>query len=117
MNLETLKARNAQAIAVEWNGETIYLRKLSARDGVAMMADIESKQKTVTEDTDHAATVDFHSKVISKSVCDEHGNLTLDSDEGREALAAMGFDDLVSLGVLVLKTSGYATEEGEAKKN
>jgi hypothetical protein len=113
MNLETLKARNAKPIAKEWNGETVYLRKLSARDGAAMMDDIEQKKAAVTPENDSKLTIEFHAKAISKSVCDECGNLTLDTDEGRETLAALPFDDLVSLGVLVLETSGMS----EAKKN
>jgi hypothetical protein len=116
MNLETLKQRNARATPIEWNGETIYLRKISARDGAMLLSEITAKAKAVGDGQadDHAETIAYHAKVVSKAMCDASGTLTLDTDEGREALQSLAFEELVSLGELVLANNGFAEP---AKKN
>lgn len=112
MNLETLKAFVRKVEQVQWNGQTLYLRKIGASDGAALIEKIKALSgESLNESRDRDETINFHAAAISKSVADEHGNLLLDSDEARDELKAMAFSELVELGELVLKHSGFGSEK------
>jgi hypothetical protein len=112
MNLESLKKRLATVKKVEWNGETIYLRKIGAADGMAMVGAIgKLKEQNLDTQQDREATINFHVTAISKSLADAQGNLQLNSEDAIESLKQLPFDDLVSLGDLVLAHSGFGGDE------
>lgn len=112
MNLESLKQRISTATPFKWRGETIHLRKIGAMDGAKMVAYVEERKAQPTDAAkDRADTIDFHVTAISKSLADESGSLQVDSDEGRETLRQLPFDELVELGDLVLDHSGFALSD------
>lgn len=115
MNLEALKKRNAEVTTKEWRGENIYLRKIGAQDGLRLLALVKTEaDKPRTTAEDHAATVDYHAQVISKSLSNEQGALELDTDAGLAELKKLAFDELVELGELCLRHSGFV---GNQKKS
>lgn len=115
MNLEAIQKHLRAVTKMEWQGHDIYLRKLGATDGIEIFTSIKSlSSENRTPHDDMVQTAKFNSKVISKSLSDEAGNLLLDSDEGRTTLEALNFHELTELGEIVLKHSGYG---GTVKKN
>lgn len=117
MNLEALRRVINQPKQFEWNGETVWLKKIGAADGLAFFAKIkELEAQTLTEAQDREATLDYYARAIAKSLCDEAGLLVADSEEGIDTLKTVNFNDLVQLGDTVLRHSGFRGDE-EAKKN
>lgn len=116
MNLESLNKHLCRVAKYEWNDEVIYLRKIGATDGMAYYGRFkELAGKTLSEVDDRTETIATHADMISKSMAGEDGQLTLDTDEGRAALKNIAFDELVSLGLLVLRHSGFSGDQ--PKKN
>jgi hypothetical protein len=112
MNLEALRQRIARVESFNWNGETVYLRKIGAVDGMSLVGQVASiKDKTLGPQDDRAATLNFHATAISKSLADKDGKLVCDSQEGIDVLKQLNFDDLTSLGDIVLKHSGFSGNE------
>jgi hypothetical protein len=116
MTLEQLFALTAKPTKFEWQGETVYLRKITARDGAALTARIvDLAKQDLGAAQDLEATFEYHAGLVSKSLCDEHGTLLCDTDEGRESLKArLSFDLLEELANLVLQHNGF---NRDAKKN
>lgn len=111
MTLEELKSIVCTVGAYQWCGRTIHLRKLGAKDHIALFSAIKSDAgKELSPQEDHDAVLRHHVEMTARTLADEQGNLISDSDEGRKYLASLPFDDLVSLGVLVMSHSGYTTE-------
>lgn len=111
MNLTDLEKHIRTVTAFEWCGQTVHFRKLTAEDHIALFGKLQSAD---TADG-HAATAAFHVEVVARSWADESGELVANSDEGREKLRLVGFNDLVALGKLALKFNGY--DEVDEKKS
>lgn len=109
MTLDDLKALCCAASEFQWCGRTIYLRKLSAKDHFALFDSVKADEaKDLSPDEDRNAVLRHHVELASRTLAaSPSGELVADSDEGREALARLPFDDLVQLGRLVLSHSGY----------
>lgn len=118
MNLEDLKGRKPTCQEFQWRGGPVWLRKLSAKDHVELFGRIKKADKTLDTDGDRMATVNFHVDLVSRSLCDEHGALLKDSSDVREFLMeGVGFSDLVELGAMALRYSGYDPDAPEKKPN
>jgi hypothetical protein len=112
MNLETLKQHVRKVTPKEWQGQTVYLRKIGATEGVAMIAKIKAiSSEELNEERDRKETVEYYAFAVSKSLANEAGDLDLDTDEGRTLLAQMNFVELCELGTLVLTHNGFAAEK------
>jgi hypothetical protein len=117
MNIDELKKRINKPTAFEWQGERVWLRKIGAADGMALFGKIKALASApLDSDSDREATLNFHAEAIAKSWSDEAGVLQFDSPEGIEALKQVNFTELIELGELVLRHSGFKGDEG-AKKN
>lgn len=117
MNIAKLKERISKVASVEWNGETIYMRKLSATEGVALISRLKKlAEMTLGEERDRLETIDYQAAVISKVLCDEQGQLELDSDEGRATISQLPFDELCDLGELCQKHGGLIPEKKSSTK-
>jgi hypothetical protein len=103
MNLETLRQKIlGQTKTVEVGGDSYRLAKFGALDGLEVNAILtaiplkgEGDDKTVKNPED---LVRLYSMLLSKSIVDEAGNKTLDSDEGRSLLERMPRDEFMALG-------------------
>jgi hypothetical protein len=103
MNIEALRQHLvAQVTTVELNGQAWRIAKLGIVDGFAVndflqamptTGEGDEKQPTKPEDL-----VRLYSLLLSKSVVDEQGKKTLDSEEGRELLGCLSRDELLFLG-------------------
>src|SRR5688572_22372723 len=112
MNLEDLKKRTRALTESEWAGQKIYLRKIGAADGMSLVSRIlRERELPLTPEQDREATLDFQATVISKSLANASGELTLDSDEGRSELKLLPFAELVELGDMCLRFSGMASQK------
>lgn len=118
MNLEDLKEHVRATKEFEWCGKAVRLRKLSAQDYMALFGRIrqeESKDRTPEED--QKATIEFHVEIVARTWAGDDGELQADSEEGRAALGTLPFDELLALGKLSLKHSGFDADAGEQKKS
>lgn len=116
MSIEAFKNRVRAVTKVEWCGEQLHLRKIGAKDGLELFTRITGlAAENRGSDEDRIETLNFHANVVSKSVASESGDLLFDTDEGRDTLKQINFQELTELGTLVLKHSGYGG--GDAKKN
>lgn len=99
----------------EWCGQDVYLRKIGAKDGLALFSSIKqlATENRKPED-DQIETLKFHANVVAKSLANEQGELLFDTEEGREQLQQVNFHELTELGTMALAHSGYG---GETKKN
>lgn len=113
MNLEELKARVRAVEQLDWRGETIWLRKLSAKDGLELFGRIKAVESDESRN-DRDETLAFHVEIVARTLANEKGELVADSDEGRETLKALGFDELTELGTFALERSGFR-ENGQKK--
>jgi hypothetical protein len=116
VNLESLKARNAaNVISMELDGEKVYLRKLSAGDGMAVGKAFQAAGHNDPNGPEPPpeAFAEAYALLLSKTLCDEAGNLTCDSDEGRAELRKLDFQSAQTLSVMAQEWSGL----GESKKN
>jgi hypothetical protein len=116
MNLESLKARNAANVtSMELDGEKVYLRKLSAGDGMAVGKAFQAAGHTDPNGPEPSteAFAEAYAILLSKTLCDAAGNLTLDSDDGRAALRQLDFQAAQALSQKAQEWSGL----GESKKN
>lgn len=118
MNLESLKARNAANITSVTVGDlSLHLRKLTAADGMAVGKAFQAAGHTDPngpEPTSEQFAVAY-AILLSKTICDEAGTLTLDSDEGRTELQKLDFQTAQQLGEHAQKWSGLLGDE--SKKN
>ena len=105
MNLETLRQKIAnQTTTIEVGGESYRVKKFGAIDGLAVNDLLSSMEMEGEGDgkiiKNHQDLIRLHALVLSKSIVDENGTKTLDSDEGRALLADLS--DLVRLGNAVM---------------
>jgi hypothetical protein len=118
MNLESLKKRNAANILPVTVAElTLCLRKLTAADGMAVGKAFQAAGHTDPngpEPTTEQFAVAY-ALLLSKTICDETGTLTLDSDEGRSELQKLDFQTAQQLGTKAQEWSGLM--EDSSKKN
>lgn len=119
MNLEDLKSRKPTCQEFQWRGGPVWLRKLSAKDHVELFGRIkEESDKTLDTNGDRMATVNFHLDLVSRSLCDENGSLLKDTADVRAYLMdGVGFTELVDLGAMALRYSGYDPDAPEKKTN
>lgn len=103
--LQTAAAADTKAIS--FRGADLCIRRLSAQDGIQL-----EKLTPQAPFTAEALTA-FYIFAISKSLCDEAGQLDTDSDEGRAALAKLPFVHLTELGEECVRFGGPQ----ESKKN
>lgn len=116
MNLESLKKRNAANVtSMNLDGETIYLRKLTAADGMAVGKSFQDAGHTDPNGPEPSmeSYANAYALLLSKTLCDEAGNLTCDSDEARDELRKLDFQTAQSLSSKAQEWSGL----GESKKN
>ena len=105
--LEELKHSVRAAKEFDWCGQKIWLRKLSAQDHLDLFGRIKAAETDSREDT-----VAFHVSLVSRTLCDEGGELAAVGDAGKAFLMdGIAFDDLVALGEMSLAHSGYKTAE------
>jgi hypothetical protein len=117
MNLDELKKKINKPTAFEWCGEPVWLRKIGANECAAIFATMKSlASRTFASAEDHQATIDVHANAIAKSLCDESGVLQFNTEEAVATLKEVNFTELVELGELVLRHSGFRGDE-DAKKN
>lgn len=117
MNLDELKKKINKPTAFQWGGESVWLRKIGANECAAIFAKMKDlASRSFDSAADHEATIDVHANAIAKSLCDELGALQFDTDEGVATLKEVNFADLVELGELVLRHSGFRGDD-DAKKN
>lgn len=110
--IDAVQKRISNATEKDWNGEKVYLRKLGADQVLAFLRTVTAeKDKSRTPEEERDQTADLHARNVSKSYADKDGNLTYDSDEGIATLKKLPFDELVSLGDLVLAHTGYGSDE------
>jgi hypothetical protein len=113
MNLESLQRHIKAVKEFEWRGHRVHLRKIGAKDGIALFATIRDLDGNPrTEDEDRRDTLCFNASVVSKSLANESGELLFDSDEGRETLQQVNFYELSELSDLALAHSG---KDGQKK--
>jgi hypothetical protein len=114
VNLESLRKRNVCKVALE-DGSEWHLRKLSASAsaivGNAFLAAGHTDPDGPPPTTEQRA--DAFALLLSKSICDESGALTLDSDEARQELANLDAQTLLELGA---KAQEWSTP-AQSKKN
>lgn len=116
MNLESLKARNAKNVtSIELDGEKVYLRKLSAGDGMAVGKSFQAAGHTDPNGPEPPpeAFAEAYALLLSKTLCDEAGNLTCDTDDARAELRKLDFQSAQTLSMKAQEWSGL----GESKKN
>lgn len=100
--IDLLKRRMMASVgSYEWNGETVYFRRLSAASWISLQS-----LATPEADNDPMKGVTFYVELIAATLCNSQGVTECDSGEGREALRQLGFKELQSLGELSLKHSG-----------
>jgi hypothetical protein len=118
VDLARLKARNAANVTSISVGDlSLHLRKLTAADGMAVgkaFQDAGHTDPNGPEPTSEQFAVAY-AILLSKTICDEAGNLTLDSDEGRAELQKLDFQTAQQLGEAAQKWSGLLQDE--SKKN
>ena len=118
MNLESLKKRNAANVKpVQVADLSLHLRKLTAADGMAVGKAFQAAGHTDPngpEPSTEQFTVAY-ALLLSKTICDETGTLTLDSDEGRAELAKLDFQTAQQLGKEAQEWSGLIGDD--SKKN
>lgn len=101
MNLDELRQKIvSQTKTVEVGGCAYRIQKLSAVDGLAvdeLLRSLETEGEGDAKEIKHAADlVRLYSMMVSKSLVDDQGKKTLDSDDARDALA--NWSDLIELG-------------------
>ncbi len=118
MDLESLKKRNAANITgVQLGDVAVSLRKLSVTDGFA----VGKTLLTLGHDNPEGAEptqdqfFEFHVLLLSKTICDKDGLLTLDSDDGRAELRNLSYWDAKALGEKAQEWSGLLGDD--SKKN
>lgn len=117
MNLDELKKKINKPTAFEWCGEPVWLRKIGANECATIFAKMKDlASRSFDTAADHQATIDVHANAIAKSLCDEAGTLQFDTEEGIATLKEVNFTELVKLGELALRHSGFRGDE-DAKKN
>lgn len=105
MNIEQLKTRLASQVT-EVDG--VRIGKLNAVDGI----EFSKRFSAVPEDASFEAMADAYSFLLSKTIVDEHGAKTLDSDEGRALLLQLDRATFVALG-----EAATSWNLADAKKN
>jgi hypothetical protein len=116
MNLESLKARNAANVKqVTVDGLTLHLRKLTAAAGMLVGKAFQAAGHIDPNGPEPSpeAYAEAYALLLSKTVCDESGALTLDSDEGREELRKLDFRAAQELSLAAQEWSGLV----DSKKN
>lgn len=109
---DAVQKRMRTATKKDWNGVEVYLRKLGANRTLKYLTEVtELKEKKLSPAEDRAAILNLHSTNISQSYCNENGDLIYGTPEGLADLLNLPFDDLVSLGDLVLDHSGFGVDE------
>lgn len=103
MDLEQLKQRLSEQVIVV---DGVRLAKLSAVDGV----EYSKLFSDVSEDAPFEQVATAYAFLLSKSIVDEHGNKTLDSDEARELLPRLAT-------FCKLSKSALEWNIGDSKKN
>lgn len=110
--LDRLKQKNAGFVgSYEWDGTTIHLCRMTAKEWVRMQSILEAAAKEEIEGNKADATVDFYVEVLARTLCDESGVKDCDSDEGRAELRKLSMGDLASLGQLALKHNGAKDDD------
>ena len=116
MTLDELKAIVTAVKEYEWCGRKIHLRKLGAKDHIALFCGVKKDSgEELNPEQDHQATLGYHIEIAARSLASPDGNLIADSDEGRKWLEGLPFDELVQLGTLILAHTGY--QIGDEKKS
>jgi hypothetical protein len=102
MNLDELKKRNAANIKpiTLSDGSALFLRKLTAAVGIAVGKAFQAAGHTDPDGPEPSAEkqAEAYALLLSKTVCDEAGALTLDSDEGRAQLMLLDLPTVQELG-------------------
>lgn len=102
MNLDELKKRNAANITkvVISDGSEWMFRKMTAACGMAVGRAFQAAGHTDPNGPEPSADqlAEAYSLLLSKTVCDEAGNLVLDSDEARAELSKLDFGTMQELG-------------------
>jgi hypothetical protein len=102
MNLEELKKRNAASITTVTlaDGSVWQLRKLNAAAGIAVGRAFQAAGHTDPDGPEPSPEkqMEAYSLLLSKTICDEAGNLVLDTDEGRAELLKLDFAAVQELG-------------------
>lgn len=105
--------------AVEVLGETLYVGKLSARDGLELFRQFESLAKDGEgKPADVDATLRFAVAMVSKCLVEpDTMERSFDCDEGRALLEALG-TDLLRLAEVAQEANGFGEKaQEESKKN
>lgn len=105
MDLEQLKQRLSEQVTVV---DGVRLAKLGAVDGF----EYGKLFSGVQEDAPFEQVATAYAFLLSKSIVDEHGNKTLDSDEGRELLPKLDRTTFCKLGEAAIEWN-----LGDSKKN
>ncbi len=116
MNLDELKARTVKVTKVTLDdGSEWHLRKLSATVAIAVGNAFLAAGHTDPNGSapSQEQSLDAHSLLLSKAVCNEAGELLLDSDEGRMTLKEL---DYPTIQELANKAQEWSVP-GSAKKN
>ncbi len=92
----------------------ITLKQLDAKLGMQLATIANSLNANGTSPNDQAM-LSFYVTIISKSIIDDDGNAVFDTDDGRETLTSLRFDQLMAIGNACLELNGMAGDE--AKKN
>ena len=103
MNLDELKKRNAANIkpVTLGDGSALFLRNLTAAVGIAVGKAFQAAGHTDPDGPEPSPEKqeEAYALLLSKTVCDEAGALTLDSDEGRAQLRLLDFATVQELGL------------------
>lgn len=95
----------AEIKTIDCHGETVRLKRMRAIEGMKLH---EASLAMPEGEADK-----FLALVLSKTIVEEDGSLSLDSDSGRELLGRLPLETLIELGEAAMEWAGL----NESKKN
>lgn len=101
----------------EWCGQPVWILKLTQADHEAIFQGVSSV-KPADEAADKQATRNFHVDLIARALANEQGELiATDPGLGERLRTQVAFDDVVTLGKIIMRHSGYPVDEEPQKKS
>jgi hypothetical protein len=120
MNLNSPERAKSLITPHQWNGETLYFRKVSAAEWRALCKRLTDGGTPLDEHNHPVRDADvltWWGWVLGKHLCDENGVLTHDTAEKQAELQQLTVNEITSLGQQACVWSGVARTPEEAKKN
>lgn len=100
----------------EWCGQPVWILKLTQADHEAVFENVNGA-KPADKATDKQATRNFHVDLIARALANENGELVAESPDLAEQLRThIAFDDVVALGRIIMRHSGYPITDEEPQK-